>query len=102
MTNSNQMLWPNTALLIATLLTIGMWVPLKAAYAETISPAKEQAKIKVRMEEENKLIKTDPSHKKYAMAMAKHYANSAKLVARQGGDPKPLLDAAAYYAKQAK
>lgn len=102
MTNSSQILWPKAALIAAALLAIGMLLPITAAYAETNSPAKEQAKIKVRMEEENRLIKNDPIHKKHALAMAKHYANSAKLVASQGGDPKPLLDASAYYAKQAK
>lgn len=102
MTNLNQILWPKTALLVAALLAIGMWMPIKTACAETNSLAKEQAKVKVRMEEENKLIKGDPTHKKHALAMAQHYAKSAKLVESQGGDPKPLLDAAAYFAKQAE
>jgi len=103
MTNSNQILWSKTALLVAAMLAIGMCMPINAAYADTTnSLANEQAKMKVRMEEEHKLMKKDSTYKKHNLAMAQHYADSAKLVERQGGDPKPLLDAADYFAKQAE
>jgi hypothetical protein len=35
-----------------------------------------------------------------ARSLAKGYKETAEIVARQGGNPKPILDAAAYFERQ--
>jgi hypothetical protein len=93
----------STLLIVAVMVTIGAGVPTIAAHAASTSKADKDAKeVKVRKEEENRIKKQDKSYTKQAKAMADQYAQTAKLVARNGGNPGPLLDAAAYFDKESK
>lgn len=58
--------------------------------------------IEIRKEEEQRFKKQDKFYAQQAKAQAEQYENMAKVVARNGGDPKPLLDAAAYFDKESK
>ena len=42
----------------------------------------------------------EPSFREQAKSLARGYRETAEIVARQGGDPKPILDAAAYFERQ--
>jgi hypothetical protein len=42
----------------------------------------------------------EPSFREQARSLARGYRETAEIVARQGGDPKPILDAAAYFERQ--
>lgn len=97
-------LWSAPAMLVAALtVAVGTGAPIVAHAAEqTQDQANEQKKIKVRKEEEVRVKKEDPSYNEQVMTLAKQYEATAKRVASQGGDPKPLLDAAAYFASQAQ
>lgn len=95
-------LWSAPALLIiAVAVTAGAGAPL-SAHAAKISQANQQKIIVIRKEEERRLKKQNKSYTQQAKAQAKQYKQAAKLVARQGGDPKPLLDAVAYFEAQSK
>lgn len=101
MANHNYSLWSVPTLLIAVItVTVGAGVPI-SAQAATISLT-NQKKIEVQKGEEARLKKMDPSYKNQAIALANQYKKTAKLVKSRGGDPKPLLDAAAYFDNQAK
>lgn len=103
MTDSKHSLWPTpTALLVAALtVTVSTGIPIKA-HADEKSLANHQEKIEVRMEEEVSIKEEDSLYKQRAITLAKQYEATAKRVASQGGNPKPLLDAAAYFAGQSK
>jgi hypothetical protein len=93
----------STLLIVAVMVAIGAGVPTIAAHAASISKADKDAKdVKVRKEEEKRLKKQDMFYTKHAKALADQYAQTAKLVARNGGDPKALLDAAAYFDQESK
>ena len=62
---------------------------------------KEQRK-KIREANDLKLKSRDPSFPEQSEARAKNFRETAEIVARQGGDPKPLLDAADYFEKQSE
>jgi DNA mismatch repair ATPase MutS len=62
----------------------------------------EIKQIEIRKEEEQRLKKQDKFYTQQAKALAEQYENTAELVARNGDDPKPLLDAAAYFEKESK
>ncbi len=100
MTNSNHSLWSTTSLLIVSMAATGASAPT-LAHAAIISQA-DQQKIEIRKEEEQRLKEQDTLSTNKAKALAKQYEETAKLVASQGGDPKPLLDAAAHFADQSK
>jgi hypothetical protein len=94
--------WSATALMIAALtVTVSAVMPV-SAHAAPQSKADDQKKIKIRREEENRAKKEDRSYKRQVISLAKHYETTAKLVQKQGGDPKPLFDAAAYFTSQSK
>ena len=42
----------------------------------------------------------EPLFREQARSLAKGYKETAEIVARQGGNPKPILDAAAYFERQ--
>jgi hypothetical protein len=44
----------------------------------------------------------EASFRGQARSLAKGYRETAEIVARQGGNPKPILDAAAYFERQAE
>jgi hypothetical protein len=86
-------------------VTIGAGVPISAHAADKIDQAlsvDDQKKTKIRKEEERTLKLKDKTYNKQAKSLAKQYQETAKIVAKQGGDPKPLLDAAAYFQSQSK
>jgi hypothetical protein len=58
--------------------------------------------IEIRKEEEQRFKKQDKLYAQQAKAQAEQYENMANIVARNGGDPKPLLDAAAYFENESK
>jgi hypothetical protein len=76
---------------------------IEAQKAEKPSSINQAAKeIEIRKEEERSLKKQDKLYTQQAQARADQYAQMAKLVASSGGDPKPLLDAAAYFENESK
>jgi len=94
--------WLVPVLLIAaiaiTLLGAGSSI---SAHAAKITLSDEK-KSKIRKEEEHGLKKADKLYSRQAKALAQQYNTAAKLVAKQGGDPQPLLDAADYFKNQSK
>jgi hypothetical protein len=62
---------------------------------------KEERK-KIRMANDLKLKSLDPSFPEQAKAQAQNFRATAEIVARQGGDAKPLLDAADYFESQSE
>jgi hypothetical protein len=56
----------------------------------------------IRKENEEKFRARDPLYPQQAASLAKQYKETAAMVARQGGDPQPLLDAAAYFERQSR
>ena len=57
---------------------------------------------KIREANDLKLKSREPAFPEQAEAQAKNFRATAEIVARQGGDPKPLLDAADYFEKQSE
>lgn len=88
-------------------VTLGTGVPI-SAHAENVPRAADhlvpddRGKIKIRKEGERDLGRKDKSYHKQANELAKQYRETAKMVASQGGDPKPLLDAAASFENRTK
>lgn len=101
MTNCKHTLWFAPVLLLVSVIVIFGVASPNLAYASEISLSDEN-KIKVRKKEEQSLKRQDKSYSQQAKALAKHYKKTAKLIKKQGGDPKPLLDAAAYFEDQSK
>ena len=62
----------------------------------------EEIRKKLRKENDEKSKVREPLYPRQAGSLAKHYRETAAIVARQGGDPKPLLDASAYFESQSK
>lgn len=103
MTTYKHSLWSTpTLLIVAVMVTVGAGVPTIAAQAAATTPKvnKVDNEVKVRMEEERRLKKKDKSYTQHAKALADQCAETAKLVASHGGNPKALHDAAAYYDQQ--
>ena len=63
---------------------------------------KDVDKVKVRGNEERRLASLDKDYGKQMKNLAKQYKETAKTVKDQGGDPQPLLEAAAYFDGLAK
>jgi hypothetical protein len=64
--------------------------------------ASDEARKKIRKANDFKLKTGEPLFPKQAKSLAKGYKETAEIVARQGGDPKPILDAAAYFEGQSE
>lgn len=62
----------------------------------------EEIRKRLRKENDEKSKMREPLYLRQAVSLAKHYRETAAIVARQGGDPQPLLDAAAYFEGQSK
>ena len=62
----------------------------------------EKTRKKIRKENNEKSKAWEPLYPQQAGSLAKRYRETAAIVARQGGDPQPLLDAAAYFEGQSK
>lgn len=93
-------------LIVAMTVTIGAGLSTSAHAAKNginkPPQVNEQEKVKIRKDEERALRVRDGSHAKHADSLAKQYLQTAKIVKKQGGDPKPLYAAAAYFRNQAK
>jgi hypothetical protein len=59
----------------------------------------EKHRKKIREENDRELKLREPLYPQQARSLAKHYKETAAIVARQGGNPRPLLDAASYFEK---
>lgn len=62
----------------------------------------EEIRKRLRKENDEKSKVREPLYLRQAVSLAKHYRETAAIVARQGGDPKPLLEASAYFESQSK
>ena len=62
----------------------------------------EETRKKIRKENDEKSKVRELLYPRQAVSLAKHYRETAAMVARQGGDPKPLLEASAYFESQSK
>jgi hypothetical protein len=62
----------------------------------------EEYRRKIRKENDAKSKAREPFYPQQAASLAKQYKETAGIVAREGGDPQPLLDAAAYYERQSE
>lgn len=108
---------------IAVVVTIAVFVksPITSADSTTKTPASLVAEqqqtttlgsdnkkvevpkeISIRMQEEERLRKQDKSYPQQMKALAGQYKKRAELVASAGGDPKPLLEAAAKFEARAQ
>jgi hypothetical protein len=61
-----------------------------------------EKKVRIRKEIDLSLKKQEPLYPQQAISLAEQYRVTAEIVAQQGGDPKPLLEAAAYYGSEAE
>ena len=59
----------------------------------------EKHRKKIREENDRELKLREPLYPQQARSLARHYKETAAIVARQGGNPRPLLDAASYFEK---
>jgi hypothetical protein len=59
--------------------------------------ANEENRRKIRKENDVKSKAREQYYPQQAASLAKRYKETAGIVARHGGDPQPLLDAAAYF-----
>ena len=108
MINSNFPKILTTLLVSGIALSIGTGIPLSAHAVERMDHSVKEKKEKrdkhhkIRTQEEKNLRLKDKSHNKHIKSLVRQYEESAKIVAKQGGDPAPLLAAAEYYRSQSK
>jgi uncharacterized membrane-anchored protein YhcB (DUF1043 family) len=69
---------------------------MAAAFADESAIASDIEKLKVMKEKEKNQIDQQENN------FAEQYRKTAELVKKQGGDPRPLLEAAALYEKRAQ
>jgi hypothetical protein len=62
----------------------------------------EEYRRNIRKENDVKSKAREQFYPQQAASLAKQYKETAAIVARGGGDPQPLLDAAAYFERQSK
>ncbi len=101
MTNYKDSIWFTPALLIVT-VTVTLVAGVPIAHATETAQVDDEEKIEIRVEEEETLKEQDTAYARQAKILAEQYRERAELVADQGGDPKPLLDAAAYFEEQSR
>ncbi len=99
-------------LIAAVAITIGISTPLPVhAAAEQAAvqanDKSQQAKDennrkKIREANDVKLKAQEPLYAEQAKSLAEQYKETAQIVARQGGNPQPLLDAAAHFENQSE
>jgi hypothetical protein len=70
--------------------------------ARTTEQAEDENRKKTQQGNDLKLKKYEPLFSEQAKSLAKGYRETAKMIGEQGGDPKPVLDAAAYFEKQSE
>jgi hypothetical protein len=95
-------------LIAAIAITIGIGTALPAyAAAEQVNDKSQQAsdeneRKKIREANDLKLKAQEPLYAEQAKFLAEQYKETAQIVARQGGNPQPLLDAAAHFESQSE
>lgn len=94
-------------LIIALSIFIVAGTPVAAQTAskktdDATQQASDEARKKIRKANDFKLKTGEPLFPKQAKLLAKGYKETAEIIARQGGDPKPVLDAAAYFEGQSE
>ena len=62
----------------------------------------ENNRKKIREANDLKLKAQEPLYAEQAKSLAEQYRETAQVVARQGGNPQPLLDAAAHFENQSE
>lgn len=108
----------HAVLIVAAAVTIGAGAPRPAHAAtekapelvqagekanETLQQAdNEKNRRRIRQENDRQLKMQESLYPGQAGSLAKRYKETAAIVTRQGGDPKPLLDAAAYFERQSQ
>jgi hypothetical protein len=83
--------------------------PAQTQALSTFGKAKEatqrddgEGEKKIRKTTDLTLKAREASFREQAISLARGYRETAEIVSRQGGDPKPILDAAAYFERQAE
>lgn len=108
MINSNFPKILTTLLVSGIALSIGTGIPLSAHAVERMDHSVKEKKenrnkhLEIRIQEEKNLRLKEKSHSQHVKSLIKQYEQSAKIVAKQGGDPAPLLAAAEYYRNQSR
>ena len=87
-------------LIVAVAMTIGAGAPLLANATDAIQKANDARKIG--QANDLKLKARDPSYAQQAKSQAEQYRELAQVVASQGGNAQPLLDAAAQFESQSE
>ena len=93
------------AVTFSIFIITGAPVPANAALEkadDATQQVSDEARKKIRKANDFKLKTGEPLFPKQAKSLAKGYKETAEIVARQGGDPKPILDAAAYFEGQSE
>ena len=70
--------------------------------AKTAEQAEDENQKKTQQVNDLKLRGHDSLFSEQAKSLAKGYRETAKMIMEQGNDPKPILDAAAYFEKQSE
>lgn len=91
---------------IAITIGIGTSLPVHAAAGQANDKAQqandENNRKKIREANDLKLKAQEPLYAGQAKSLAEQYKETAQVVARQGGNPQPLLDAAAHFENQSE
>ena len=100
------------SLIAAIAITIGIGTPLAvhAAAGQAATQANDKSqqakdennRTKIREANDLKLKAQEPLYAEQAKSLAEQYKETAQIVARQGGNPQPLLDAAAHFENQSE
>jgi hypothetical protein len=92
--------------LLAMAITIGAGTPLMVHAASGQADSKPQQandennRKKIREANDLKLKAQEPFYSEHTKALAEQYKETAEIVARQGGNAQPILDAAAHLESQ--
>lgn len=70
--------------------------------ARTIEQAEDENRKKTQQVNDLKLREHESLFPEQAKSLAKGYRETARMIMEQGDDPKPVLDAAAYFEKQSR
>lgn len=71
------------------------------AKPEKAKPEKKEKRVKILKENDKRLKVEDPVYSEQVKSLAAQYIETAEIIAQQGGNPQPLLDAAAHFEGEA-
>ncbi|HVW65655.1 MAG TPA: hypothetical protein VHB01_11640 [Nitrosospira sp.] len=77
-------------------------LPTFGKASEAIQRDDGESEKKIRKITDLTLKSREASFREQARSLARGYRETAEMIVRQGGDPKPILDAAAYFERQAE